>query len=373
MHFDALTAYLDALPGRGIPGCDMTVWQDHRPVYRHRAGERAPGVPMDGHETYWLYSATKLLTMTAATQLIERGALRLDDPVADYLPAYAHLSVNDGGRIRPARTVMTLEHLMTMQGGLDYDVDVPSVHRLLDAHPNATTRQVAEAFAEKTLLFDPGTRFRYSLCHDVVAAVAEVASGQRFSDYVRENITGPLGMRTATFHPTDAEFNRMAQRWRWNEREQPVPDDNFDNPFCLSPACESGGAGLVSELDSYILLLDALANGGVGRSGARILSPASIDVMRRNRLTGPSRADYDALCNKVGYGYGLGVRTLTDASASRSPLGEFGWDGAAGAWMMIDPDHHLAAFYLQHVLNCGRAFSEFHPAIRDLIYEGLDL
>ena len=94
--------------------------------------------------------------------------------------------------------------------------------------------------------------------------------------------------------------------------------------------------------------------------------------MRKNRLTGASRRDYDVLCEKRGYGYGLGVRTLTDASSSRSPLGEFGWDSAAGAWSMIDVDHRLAAFYAQHVLNCKRAYDEFHPAIRDLIYEGLE-
>ena len=119
------------------------------------------------------------------------------------------------------------------------------------------------------------------------------------------------------------------------------------------------------------LFLDALANGGVGRTGARILTEASIDDMRTNRLTGASLIDFGAT-NKVGYGYGLGVRTLTDAASSRSPLGEFGWDGAAGAWLMADPDHHLAAFYAQHVMCCGRAFDEFHPAIRDLIYEGMD-
>ena len=128
----------------------------------------------------------------------------------------------------------------------------------------------------------------------------------------------------------------------------------------------------MGDVDSYILLPEALANDGVGRSGARILTRASIDAMRKNRLTGDSRRDYDVLCEKRGYGYGLGVRTLTDPATSRSPVGEFGWDSAAGAWSMIDVDRRLAAFYAQHVLNCKRAYDEFHPAIRDLIYEGLE-
>lgn len=81
--------------------------------------------------------------------------------------------------------------------------------------------------------------------------------------------------------------------------------------------------------------------------------------------------DFKKVRHKRGYGYGLGVRTLLDASTSRSPVGEFGWDGAAGAWVMMDPDHRIAAVYLQHVVNMNRAYYEFHPAIRDLLYEDL--
>ena len=371
MQFDALTRYLDSLPGRGVPGCDLTVWQGHRPVYRHFTGERAPGVPMDGTETYWFYSCSKVFTMTAVMQLVERGQLHLNDPVSEYLPAYAHLTVNDGGETRPARTVLTLEHLMTMQGGLSYDLTMPAMRRCLERNPLASTRELADAFAEQPLLFDPGTRFQYSLCHDVAAAVVEVASGQSYGDYLREHIFAPLGMRAMTFAPDAAHFARMAARYHWDADERSILEDNTVNPYRLSPAHESGGAGLSGDVDSCILLVDALANGGVGRTGARILTEASIDDMRTNRLTGASLIDFGAT-NKVGYGYGLGVRTLTDAASSRSPLGEFGWDGAAGAWLMADPDHHLAAFYAQHVLCCGRAFDEFHPAIRDLIYEGLD-
>ena len=371
MQFDALTRYLDSLPEKGVPGCDLAVWKDHHPIYRHVAGERAPGLPMDGTETYWFYSCSKVFTMTAVMQLVERGLLLLSDPVADYLPAYAHLTVDDSGEIRPARTVLTLEHLMTMQGGLSYDLTMPAVRRCLEKNPCATTRELVDAFAEQSLLFDPGTRFRYSLCHDVAAAVVEVASGQSYGDYLSEHLFAPLGMRAMTFAPDAPHFARMAARYHWDADGRPIPEDNTVNPYRLSPAYESGGAGLSGDVDSFILLADALANGGVGRTGAHILTEASIDDMRTNRLSGASRVDFSAT-GKVGYGYGLGVRTLTDAASSRSPLGEFGWDGAAGAWLMADPEHHLAAFYAQHVMCCGRAFDEFHPAIRDLIYEGVN-
>ena len=120
MNFSKLTDYLNDLPQEGVPGCEMIVWRDHKEIYRHTAGEAKGG------ETYWLYSATKVLTMTVTMQLIEQGKLRLSDPVAKYLPAYARLTVQDGDTIRPAKIVLTLEHLMAMQGGLDYDITAPA-------------------------------------------------------------------------------------------------------------------------------------------------------------------------------------------------------------------------------------------------------
>lgn len=372
MNFDSLTRYLDALPSKGIPGCDMIVCLNHEPIYRHMAGEGRPGQPIQGDETYWLYSATKVFTMTAGMQLVERGLLKLDDPVSKYLPEFAELTVLDGEEERPARTVLTVEHLMSMQGGFDYELNTPAIRAVLKAHGEAaTTRQLVSALAKQPIHFDPGTHLRYSLCHDIMAAVIEVASGKRFCEYVDENIVKPLGMKTMTFHPTDAEFARIAACYQWDKHERPEKRTPLRNIYVLAPQYESGGAGLLGDLESYILLSDALANDGVGRTSARILTRASIDEMRRDRLLPDSKKDFDEM-GKVGYSYGLGVRTLVDAEASRSPVGEFGWDGAAGAWTMIDPDRHLAAFYVQHVHNCGRAFSEVHPAIRDLIYEGLD-
>jgi len=100
------------------------------------------------------------------------------------------------------------------------------------------------------------------------------------------------------------------------------------------------------------------------------LKEASVKAMVRNRLAGKPLEDFRA-CGKVGYG--LGVRTLLDASCSRSPVGEYGCDGAAGAYALADRDHHLCVFYAQEILGQIKAYEEIHPRIRDLVYEGLGL
>ncbi len=367
VNFQKLTDYLNGLAAQGVPGCEMAVWIAHEPVYRHHAGIAKGG------ETYRLYSATKVLTATVVLRLIEEGALRLSDPVSDYLPEYADLTVEENGASRPAATQMTLEHLLSMQGGLDYDEDAPAIRALIrETNGLADTVAVARRFAAKPLRFDPGLGFRYSLCIDAAAAVAVAATGKPLSALARELVLDPLGITDLSFHPTAGQLRRLAPQFILDAEGRVVPAPECQDRLACLPNYESGGGGLTGSVDGYMPLADALANGGVGANGARVLSEASIDDMRRDRQTGPALADWLRVKHKRGYGYGLGVRTLTDASASLSPPGEFGWDGAAGAWVMMDPDHRIAAFYAQHVVNMNRAYYEFHPAIRDLIYEGLN-
>lgn len=96
--------------------------------------------------------------------------------------------------------------------------------------------------------------------------------------------------------------------------------------------------------------------------------------MRQDQLNETSKKDFD-LFGRKGYSYGLGVRTLIERENSgvKSPLGEFGWDGAAGAYAVIDVENQLAIFYIQHVMNCGYVYDVIHPKVRDLTYEALAL
>ena len=373
MNFSALTKYLNALAPEKIPGCDIEIRQCYQPIYRHAAGAGREGTPVMGDEIYWLYSSTKLFTATATMQMIERGAFQLDTPVAEFLPEYANLTVRDGDQIRPARTTLTIRHLLSMQGGLDYDMNAPEiVAARARLGEKASTRDMVAAFAERPLCFDPGTHFLYSLCHDVLAAVIEQASGMRYEEHLKKNIFAPLGIQNMTTHPTEAHFAKMAKRFTWQpEGDVCVPTDQRSNVYRLSDAYESGGAGLVGGLDDYMRLPEALANGGVGRTGAQILKPETIDLMRTDQLRGASRWDFDQM-ERTGYSYALGVRTMVDNAKAKSPVGEFGWDSAVGAWIMVDTMRHISVVFMMHVLACGPAYFVYHPTIRDLVYEGIN-
>ncbi|WP_024831918.1 serine hydrolase domain-containing protein [Ruminiclostridium josui] len=377
MDKSILADYLDSLEAKGIPGCDCVIFHNHKQVFRHTTGfsDAKKTKPLTSANTYWLFSATKLITCTAVIQLIEKGKISLDAPVADYLPEYKHLNVKCGSEVVPAKNTLTIRHLLSMQSGLNYNLQAPSILKVLkDTNNEATTREIIRELAKEPLEFEPGTHFLYSLSHDVLGAVIEEAAGQKFGEYLDEHILKPIGMKNTGFELTADREANMSEQFEFDMDTMTSKPISLENCYKLSNKYESGGAGLISTADDYILFLDAMCNDGVSANGYRVLTRESIDLMRKDQMNDISKKDFDEF-GRIGYSYGLGVRTLIEKekSGSKSPCGEFGWDGAAGAYAVIDVDNHLAIFYVQHVRNCGYAYSDIHPKIRDLTYEMLGL
>jgi len=378
MDFQKLTVYLDSLESVGIPCCDLAVWQDHKCIYRHQAGWRdaACTISADGTEVYRLYSTSKVILATSIMRLKEEGKLCLDDRLDKYLPAFADMKVSQGGGIVDAESPVTLRNLLTMQGGFDYDLDTPEMQNCFShATKENGTALMMEALAACPLHFHPGKGYMYSLCHDILGAVVAEVSGMRLGEYYRKNIFDPLEMPVISFDMTEEKRRCLAPLYVYDNKNHTsaLMDDHPLGMYIEEMHCrfgvESAGGGLIGDVDDYIRFADALANDGVGFNGYRLISRASIDEMRTDHLTDLSRPDFLRFFGSPEYGYGLGVRTLIDGSLSPSPVGEFGWNGAAGAWTMIDVDHHLSAFYAQHIMECGYCYAVIHPTIRNLIYE----
>ena len=109
---------------------------------------------------------------------------------------------------------------------------------------------------------------------------------------------------------------------------------------------ESGGAGLIGSVADYARFANAMCLGGTSPQGARILSRATIDLMRTNFLTA-EMAPYFNWEQFVGYGYGLGVRCPKEGS----PVSDFGWGGAAGAFLAIDVQNAISIYFGTHALS----------------------
>lgn len=377
MDFTHLRCFLNELVEGIIPGVDLTVYIRHKPVFRHAAGyaDREKGISIKGDETYFGYSVTKLLTCVCALTLFEKGAFLMSDPIREYLPEFSDMQVAEidpagSVRYRPAKRDITFRDLFTMTAGLDYNLNSKEIQQVVrSTNGEAPTREIMRAIAKAPLSFDPGQKWQYSLCHDVLGGLIEVISGMRFETYMKKTLFEPLEMKSSAMHLTDALKARLAMQY-FNEDEKGVRPIGTQNPYVLGSRYDSGGAGLITTVDDYIRFADMLAMGGVGATGERILSSACINLMRTNHLNDAQMKDFNWI-QMTGYGYGLGVRTLTDRTrGSLSPVGEFGWGGAAGAYVLIDPEREMSLYFAEHMRNSLEPF--VHPRIRNILYACLE-
>ena len=361
MDFTKLTAYLDSLKENyGVPGLDIQVMKGHEVIYRHMTGhsDYAGMVPISREIMYDIYSCSKVMTMVAVMQLVEQGKLSLQDPLEKYIPEFGNLKIATN---------------------FDFDTDPPLwppqdspiMELAASSGGTADTLELVRAMAKMPLLYEPGTRFVYSLAHDVLAGVVQAVTDMPFRDYMQKNVFGPLEVTDMFYHIPEDQCHRVADQYtKDKETGKLLPTKGL--PFRFTKNYDSGGAGLTCPVESYSKVIDALACGGVGANGKRILSMESIRTMSKNRLNEAQMEDFRKL-GKAGYGYGLGVRTLIDAERSRGPVGEFGWDGAAGAYSVIDPFNQISIFYVHEILEMPTAYSEIHPTIRDLVYDAVGL
>ena len=384
MNFQPLKDFMDNyLSMLGIPGTDIVIYKDHEELFRYQSGYDSLkyGTPVNPNALYYMYSCTKVATCVAATQLIERGEILPSDPVYAYFPEYKNIKVKqtlpDGTvEIRPAEKVLTIEHLLTMTGGLDYDLNRPGIKRVVkETDGRAPTLDIVRALAEDPFLFEPGTNYQYSLCLDVIGGLVELVSGMSLGEYFNKNIFEPLGMNETSFDLDEERRARLATQYQYNAaRGQAEELPKNYNPFIFGTEYQSGGAGLISSVKDQILFADALANLGVGKNGNRILSKAGVELMSANHLPAEILTDFvkGTIGQAIGYGYGYGVRTnlYPTMGGNLSPVGEFGWDGARGSYFSCDPKNKVAFFYAEHM---GGLHHVILPRLRNIVYSCLDL
>ena len=377
MNFTALDRYLDSLYlEKNIPGAGCSVILNGETVHRHFSGysdvERK--IPFSGDTLVNLYSATKISTVTAGMRLVEKGILSLDNPAAEYLPELGRVTVRrDDGSAVPAKNTMLVRHLFSMSAGFTYDLTAGTWERIRSEGKDPDTRQVIRALAQEPLAFEPGTHFRYSFCHDVLAAVMEAASGIPYPEILRRELFAPLGMTDTGFTLNDEQRTRLAPEYhgfdgKTGKAREIVIREGVD--MGMGKNYRSGGGGLISSVDDYSKLAAMLSRGGISTDGVRVLREDTVDALRQNQLNPEAMRDFEQMggWSKMGYGYGLGVRTLMDPERnnSLSAKGEFGWDGALGCYLLADPENGVGIFYAQH--EGGSPWWTWHGMIRNLAY-----
>lgn len=376
--------------GGQIAGAGYMLIQGGRERYFTTCGyaDREKSTPIERDTIFRLFSMTKPITAAAVMLLVERGELELRDAVSQYIPSFQGQTVwNPQGEPLPAERETTIYDLLNMTSGIPYpenwegcspsgilmDELFQTLKRDQAAGQRLSTREWIDRIARVPLVFQPGERWMYGLSADVLGAVAEVVTGKRYGDFLREEFFVPLEMADTGFYVPQDKRERFAQNYIWNEDKQGLEiyaDCNLGEYYGPDVSFESGGAGLVSTMEDYSHFARMLLQGGVYQ-GIRILGEKTVQFMRQDRLSPQQKGALNWDSN-LGCGYGCLMRVLTDQGAAGtigSP-GEYGWDGWTGNYVTIDPADDMIMLYF--IQRGGYSSSSALRRLRNVTYGALE-
>lgn len=382
---DVINRFIDA---KKIAGASMYIARGGVVQYNECFGymDVANEKPVSPDTIYRMASMTKPVTMTAIMQLYEKGLFRLYDPVSEFIPEFADIPVavaNADGSVSYEKQAqpMTIKNLLTMTSGMPYGERrpgraTPASLKMADLTESGqlegleTLDYVKHVAKNVPLAFQPGTQWLYGFSHDVVGALIEVLTGQRFGDYVKENVLDPLGMVDSGFYIAPEKADRLCKFYTLDGELTEVQHGRGD--ACVRPAFESGGGGLFSTIHDYSRFAQMLCDGGVF-GNERILGRKTVELMTSDHLNDLQKQTVFRNWKRLigSYSYGLGMRVMVDPAycGYNGTKGEFGWDGATGTWFCVDPKEKLVAIFLQQSSPSGHEWYE--PLLIPAIYSSL--
>jgi len=351
----------------------------------HRAGFGYADIererPMTPDTPVLIASMTKPVTAFAVMQLVEDGAIALDQPLSDFVPEFAGTPVavsamaDETGEIptTPLDRPITIHDVLTHTAGLAYvfdtETDVGRLHieNSLYAHPGPLEAAVAD-LAALPLYAQPGERWIYSWSNDVLGRVVEVASGQPFDAYLQAEIFEPLGMDDTGFYlEDDADLSALATVYTHDE-DGLVPvmvEGETVGDGAGRIAFPAGGAGLVSTAEDYARFALMLAGGGE-LDGVRLIDEDTLALMTRNQLE-PHQIRPDS--PGLGYGYGFGVALpVEDPEQAAGIPGDYFWGGYFDTTFLVSPSTGLVAVYVSQEQPSAHSGPNTRSAFPSLVY-----
>jgi CubicO group peptidase (beta-lactamase class C family) len=366
---DVLSRHLDA---GYVPGA-VAVVARHGEVHVEAMGNLAfegdgSKTPMAADTICRIGSMTKPVVAACAMTLVEDCTLRLDDPVDEFLPELADMTVlaDPDGPLAdtvPAQRPITLRDLLTFTFGTGIVVAEPGTIPIADAltalhgeEPGPPPDEWIRRLGQLPLVCQPGERWMYHTAAGVTGVLIARATGMSFGDALRERICEPLGMKDTAFSVAGQNISRLATAYQRDAATGEIlVEDGPDGYWSRPPAFEDGGGGLVSTASDYLAFASALLAGGT-RDGERVLSRPSVTLMTTDHLTPAQKAVSGfkpGYFDDIGWGFGMSVRTrrphLGPWSVSYPPLasvGSYGWPGIYGTGWYNDPAEDMTTILM---------------------------
>ena len=353
----------EAVASGQVPGVVAAAADAQGVIYEGGFGVRTLGqdAPMTADTVVWIASMTKAVTAAAAMQLVESGALSLEAPIGELLPALADPQVLEGfeedgtPRLRPAAGPITLRHLLTHTSGFAYNMWNADCGRYEEHVGSPGIISCQNAALELPLMTDPGTRWEYGIGIDWAGKAVEAASGVRLDRYLQDHFFIPLQMLDTGFALSAEHQARQAGvHARTPEGLAPI---EFGLP--PEPEFHMGGGGLLSTAGDYLRFLRMILGQG-SLDGVKVLEPATVALMGQNHIgelnMEAMTSVLPAFTNDVDLFPGItkkwGLSFMineTDAPTGRK-AGSLAWAGLANSYYWVDPTSGVAGVLATQIL-----------------------
>jgi methyl acetate hydrolase len=347
-----------------VPGVVAMAATRGEVIYQGAFGPRAlpDGSAMTIDTVFWIASMTKAITSMAAMQLVEKGKLTLDKPIADVLPELSAPQVLDGfspsgePKLRPAKKPINLCHLLTHTSGFVYDIWNPAMGRYMETKNIPGIISCQNAALALPLVFDPGDRWDYGIGIDWAGKAVERVSGQRLGDYFDEHLFGPIGMPATGFKLTDEARARLTAMHARGE-DGTLARMEFEVP--QEPEFQMGGGGLYGTASDYLAFQRVILNDGRA-NGHTVLKSETVRLMTANAIgdlnVQPLKTAVPHLSNDAEFFSGMVKKWSTSFMISTQPgaggrgSGSLAWAGLGNTYFWIDPAKGIAGVILMQLL-----------------------
>jgi CubicO group peptidase (beta-lactamase class C family) len=366
----------------------VTILARHGKVVEERTygkKDMASGAPMTKDTIFRIFSMTKPVTGVAMMILYEEGKWHPSDPVSQYIPEFAHLKVFKGvdqsGNMILEDPVHppNMRELMTTTAGFTYGFfgtsPVDKMYKDQQVLQSQSLEDMINKLRKIPLLYQPGTRWVYSVSMDIQGYIVEKLSGQSLPDFMRQRIFGPLGMKDTGFFVPKEKRNRFATLYAGDQKGELIadkPGEGLPTDYATEPSMPSGGGGMVSTAEDYLRFAQMLLNDGE-LDGVRILAPATVQLMTSNHLA-PSLMTGEGffMGPRPGLGWGYDCAVFSDPLQADEVVGKgtFFWLGAADTWFWVDPTNDLIFVGMtQRMLGAG--WPNVEALSQPLVYQAL--
>ena len=354
----------DAVNQKKVAGVVAMICRADKIVYEGAAGKQdSNNVPISTTSIFRIASMTKPVTSVAVMQLVESGRVKLDEPVATYLPELGQVQVLESvdsstkkAQLRPPKSPVTVRQLLTHTSGFVYEFFDPKMHSYVATGAVPSAMKGGDDYLKAPLMFDPGSQWEYGISTDWLGKLVEKVSGQNLEDYFHQHIFEPLGMTDTFFNvPEDKQKRVVALSVRGNDGALQQPPAQPLTPVRFF----SGGGGLFSTAGDYMKFMRMILNGGkLGK--AQILKSDTVAMMTRNQIGDLTLIQLTSMApqfaknptrlpgapDKFGLGFGINSKPVEGGRSAQSLT----WAGIYSTYFWIDPARKICAVILMQML-----------------------